>query len=362
VANFIASIWLRRKWTEISSQMRQFKTMGNCRNSNLITVPFSDRLLDKRTLSRTTKMNSIHKALKTTVWALAFAYSATTLTAADTVTLDIKKSIKITWPSEKGKSYRLMSTMDVGLQNFQSLGQPMDGNGGNITVFYDTQVDQKVFFRVDEGTAPAGQATATATLVNGFITAVTIVENGFGYTEVPTVTFTDSTGSGAMAVAALSDGSVTGITVVNAGSGYSANPTVTIGSPPPLDTTANRVDELETFVKKMALSNTQSLTVPLSLSDVDLSGANLQQSRFGLWGFTNINFSGAFLVECFFMGNGGGACSFSKCDFSNANLRGVSFDDCTLIDCKFVNASFVGGANLRGRRRAWNSFVSRAIE
>ena len=45
MANFIALIRLRRKWTEISRQMRQIKSMSNCRNSNVITVPFSDRLL-----------------------------------------------------------------------------------------------------------------------------------------------------------------------------------------------------------------------------------------------------------------------------------------------------------------------------
>src|SRR6266581_1384742 len=77
------------------------------------------------------------------------------------------------------------------------------------------------------------QATATANLTVNFVTSITVVNGGSGYTGAPTVTITGGGGSGAAATASVSGGSVTGITVNNAGSGYTSPPTVAIGPPPP---------------------------------------------------------------------------------------------------------------------------------
>src|SRR2546425_9985708 len=41
------------------------------------------------------------------------------------------------------------------------------------------------------------QATATATLTGGFVTSVTVVSGGSGYTSAPAVTFSGGGGSGA---------------------------------------------------------------------------------------------------------------------------------------------------------------------
>lgn len=46
-------------------------------------------------------------------------------------------------------------------------------------------------------------ATATATMVGGVITGLTVTNAGTGYVNIPTVTITDSAGSGATAVATL---------------------------------------------------------------------------------------------------------------------------------------------------------------
>jgi hypothetical protein len=78
----------------------------------------------------------------------------------------------------------------------------------------------------------ARPATASAIVVNGFITGYTITDPGAGYTSPPIITITDPSGSGAAATAIVSDGSVDSISSDAAGSGYSANPTVVIAPPP----------------------------------------------------------------------------------------------------------------------------------
>lgn len=75
------------------------------------------------------------------------------------------------------------------------------------------------------------QATGTAVLSGGGITAIAVATAGSGYASAPTVTITPAagdTGSGAVATATISGGQVTAITVTTAGSGYKATPTVTL--------------------------------------------------------------------------------------------------------------------------------------
>lgn len=66
------------------------------------------------------------------------------------------------------------------------------------------------------------QAVATATIVAGEITEITVTSGGFDYTAAPEVTvFSTSGGSGAVARAVVSNGAVTSIVVTDGGSGYS---------------------------------------------------------------------------------------------------------------------------------------------
>jgi len=82
--------------------------------------------------------------------------------------------------------------------------------------------------------APAGRtvATATANVVDGRVTSVTITNGGAGYTGVPRVTFTNATGAttaGVSAVASVADGKVVHIGVTSTGSGLTYTPNVVIG-------------------------------------------------------------------------------------------------------------------------------------
>jgi hypothetical protein len=75
-------------------------------------------------------------------------------------------------------------------------------------------------------------ATGTATIVGGVITAIAITNPGSGYTVAPTVTITSGTGNGAVVgVVTIQASSVISITITNAGTGYITAPTVTVAAP-----------------------------------------------------------------------------------------------------------------------------------
>ncbi len=83
------------------------------------------------------------------------------------------------------------------------------------------------------GRALAGEpATAIATVTAGFVTGITVISGGSGYTGEPAVTFSGGGGSGATAKAILSGDKVAVVVVLTSGSGYSTAPTVVVEAPP----------------------------------------------------------------------------------------------------------------------------------
>jgi hypothetical protein len=78
---------------------------------------------------------------------------------------------------------------------------------------------------------PTPQAIAVADVINGFVVAVTVTYQGYGYTSEPTVTLSGGGGSGARAEAVVSNGMVIAIAMLDAGSGYTNPPTVVVESP-----------------------------------------------------------------------------------------------------------------------------------
>jgi hypothetical protein len=72
-------------------------------------------------------------------------------------------------------------------------------------------------------------AQAIATVVSGVITAIVIQTAGTGYTTAPTVTITDSSGTGAtVGTVTIGTSSISGIVITNGGVGYKATPSVII--------------------------------------------------------------------------------------------------------------------------------------
>lgn len=74
-------------------------------------------------------------------------------------------------------------------------------------------------------------ATATPTVVNGFLVALTVLDTGEGYSYTPRVTITGGGGQGATAVAKVLGGAVVSISVASAGNGYITSPDVIIDPP-----------------------------------------------------------------------------------------------------------------------------------
>ncbi len=74
-------------------------------------------------------------------------------------------------------------------------------------------------------------ATATATISDGAVVAVTVTDGGAGYLTPPLVTIGGGGGSGATAEATVAGGAVTAITVLTGGSGYTSAPDVGIAPP-----------------------------------------------------------------------------------------------------------------------------------
>jgi len=81
---------------------------------------------------------------------------------------------------------------------------------------------------------------------SGIVTTITLVDSGFGYSSIPTVTIANPIGVGttALATASISGGKVTTINVISGGSGYiqSSPPIVLVSPPNPSGEVAFRVN------------------------------------------------------------------------------------------------------------------------
>lgn len=95
------------------------------------------------------------------------------------------------------------------------------------------------------------RATAEATVINGFVVGITVLDGGFGFTEPPAVEIVGN-GTGGTAVATLVGGRVTAITVIDAGSGYTEAVTVRIAPPPKLPTLSIAVQSVRVTVNLWA--------------------------------------------------------------------------------------------------------------
>jgi hypothetical protein len=100
----------------------------------------------------------------------------------------------------------------------------------SVSVASQTPVSYQWYF-VSANNADAGQAGAYAQTISNFVYGAVVTNGGYGYGNIPNISFAGGGGSGAGASASVSNGAVTGITVTNAGSGYTSTPSVVIDPP-----------------------------------------------------------------------------------------------------------------------------------
>ncbi|HSS23614.1 MAG TPA: hypothetical protein VLL82_04250 [Mycobacterium sp.] len=95
---------------------------------------------------------------------------------------------------------------------------------------YDISQDpQKILLTFSGGGGPT-TAWGIAAVVNGAVVGIQIQNGGSGFTAIPGISITDSTGSGAQAiVTGLSAGTITAITMVDCGANYTAPVIHTVG-------------------------------------------------------------------------------------------------------------------------------------
>ena len=88
--------------------------------------------------------------------ALALTVASTTLQAQN-VELDIERSVKVEFNSQKGYSYNVYGTSDPAKKTGWKLLGGGDGTGESIVFFYRTETDQKVFFKVESEPSQPGE-------------------------------------------------------------------------------------------------------------------------------------------------------------------------------------------------------------
>lgn len=118
---------------------------------------------------------------------------------------------------------------------------------------------------------PGSPATATATIISGFVVGAVITNGGSGYTSPPAVTISGN-GTGAAATATVSSGAVSGINITNAGSGYTTGATITI-APPPAPFVINYSGGTITASYASAPAGGQTITATYRYSATGISGA-----------------------------------------------------------------------------------------
>jgi len=117
-------------------------------------------------------------------------------------------------------------------------------------------------------------ATATTTVVSGFVVAANIIDSGCGYTNTPAVLIQGGGGTGAAGTAVVSNGVVVGITITNAGFGYTSAPSIYISFPlsitgPPQSLAVNAYD---TALFTVTASGTSPLSYQWSLNGTNILG------------------------------------------------------------------------------------------
>ena len=148
------------------------------------------------------------------------------------------------------------------------------------------------FALVDGGTDTTPQirtATATASVVNGFVVGVSVTNGGAGYSSAPVVTVTGN-GNGATATATVSGGVVTAITIGNPGAGYTGSASVVVAPPPPaVPTTAYVSYWSHDGTSAAGGEPTGHVTLPVSkglysllLGDVSIAGMAAISATIGL--------------------------------------------------------------------------------
>jgi uncharacterized protein YjbI with pentapeptide repeats len=237
------------------------------------------------------------------------------------IPLEVQKSTVVTFPSESGKTYKLLSATDPSPASWALAQDGIQGTGGKVTVFYKSEGDQKLFFKVEEGPATNPDqkplyALARLDLSRRDLTGYQLagqVLNGFNLDssifDRANLKGADLTGANLPLVSAqgadLSNARVAGVN-------------------------ASRANFSGANLSGVKFSNA-------NLNRANLSGANLTGTSFEVCNLTFVNLAGQNLANRSFRGS----------SFDGANLRGADFSGADLRETVFYQTSQVFSEGIR---------------
>src|SRR5690242_11629158 len=79
-----------------------------------------------------------------------FVAASVLWTRAEEVSINVEKAVVITFPSQDSRTYKVLGAESAD-GPWRSLQDGIAGTGGEVTVFYKSQSDQKLFFKVETG-------------------------------------------------------------------------------------------------------------------------------------------------------------------------------------------------------------------
>src|SRR5687767_1954651 len=75
---------------------------------------------------------------------------------AEEVAMTAERATVITFPSQTQRTYKLLAAQSA-VGEWQTLKDGIVGTGGEVTIFYKSESDQKLFFKVETSDGPPGQ-------------------------------------------------------------------------------------------------------------------------------------------------------------------------------------------------------------
>jgi len=154
------------------------------------------------------------------------------------------------------------------------VGGAIPTGAGNFTITGGSNYTFPPIVQISPPPAGGVPATATATISGGAVTAITITNQGAGYTAAPTITLVtnplDTTGAGAAVVTSATfaldnSGRVTAITILNNGAGMTSVPAISFSPASTTAATAIMCFTITTGVAQTSASNLGSGNIGFAL-------------------------------------------------------------------------------------------------
>jgi hypothetical protein len=149
----------------------------------------------------------------------------------------------------------------------------MQGSIDDIRIYNRALSSSEVvqLYVLEGGFCSPHRAQAIATLSSDGVTGATMVDNGCGYTNSPSIRIVGGGGSGATAIASMTNGIVTDVVITSVGSNYTSTPRILIESPPFVPTVSIAVSKVK-VMQQVRVNHNYVLESSTNLTDWTATG------------------------------------------------------------------------------------------